>query len=310
MKRLTLMLLAALCVTMAACEKIPVDNPSGDDQDNSVPNGQGGITEDGAVDAFFSVGDTSRVRFSRGNLQYRASTGTWRFAEHQYDIIGALNDNISPTYDGWIDLFGWGTSGWQSGATCCQPFSSTTTIYDYTKNDLTGANANADWGVFNPISNGGNEPGMWRTLTDKEWIYLLKTRVTKPLNGTENARHCSATVHGVHGLILFPDAYVHPQGVPLPDSVNRRRQDTLQNRFSDSQWALMEQAGCVMLPLTGTRFGTKTSHVAETAKYWSSIHDYNEYRARVVHISPKGSFLTTYNQNYYGNPVRLAQDLR
>ena len=51
----------------------------------------------------FSVSATKKVRFSPGNLQYQASTKTWRFAEHQYDYIGDANRNISPTYSGWID---------------------------------------------------------------------------------------------------------------------------------------------------------------------------------------------------------------
>ena len=46
----------------------------------------------GALNGVFSVSPTKKVVFSKGNLQYRASTNTWRFAEHQYDIIGeAIN---------------------------------------------------------------------------------------------------------------------------------------------------------------------------------------------------------------------------
>ena len=29
------------------------------------------------------------LKFSKGNLQYRASTNTWRFAEHQWDFVGS-----------------------------------------------------------------------------------------------------------------------------------------------------------------------------------------------------------------------------
>ena len=43
------------------------------------------ITNDGAINSLFSVSDDLQVRFSRGNLQYQASTNTWRFAENQYD---------------------------------------------------------------------------------------------------------------------------------------------------------------------------------------------------------------------------------
>ncbi len=35
----------------------------------------------------FSVSATKQVKFAHGNLQYHARTETWRFAEHQYDII-------------------------------------------------------------------------------------------------------------------------------------------------------------------------------------------------------------------------------
>jgi len=52
----------------------------------------------------------------KGNLQYQATTKTWRFADQQYHVIGMDNEKISETYSGWIDLFGWGTSGYDHGA--------------------------------------------------------------------------------------------------------------------------------------------------------------------------------------------------
>lgn len=72
----------------------------------------------GAVDGLFSVSATKKVYFSKGNLQYQASTNTWRFATNQWDRIGSGNSSISSSYSGWIDLFGWGTSGYNHGATC------------------------------------------------------------------------------------------------------------------------------------------------------------------------------------------------
>ena len=150
--------------------------------------------KDGAILAEFSVSDSTKVYFSQGNLQYRASSKTWRFAEHQWDFVGdSINGNvyengvksdnakISSTYDGWIDLFGWGTSGWNSGANAYQPYSTSTVYSDYYPdgsyyNDLTGSYANADWGVYNKISNGGNQAGLWRTLTYSEWSYLISGR--------------------------------------------------------------------------------------------------------------------------------------
>ena len=70
-------------------------------------------TPTGAINDKFTINDNGdQVYFSQGNLQYQASTDTWKFAESQYDYIGDANSNISSSYDGWIDLFGWGTSGY------------------------------------------------------------------------------------------------------------------------------------------------------------------------------------------------------
>ena len=51
----------------------------------------------------FLVSDSMQVYFSPGNLQYKASTNTWRFAINPWDCIGDANNNISSTYDGWIE---------------------------------------------------------------------------------------------------------------------------------------------------------------------------------------------------------------
>ena len=52
-------------------------------------------TEEGALNGTFTInGSGDKVQFSQGNLQYRASTGTWRFAENQWDIIGAANSTF------------------------------------------------------------------------------------------------------------------------------------------------------------------------------------------------------------------------
>jgi len=120
----------------------------------------GGTVPTGAIDGQFSVSATQQVYFSKGNLRYQASTDTWKFADNQYDIVGESNSYMSSSYSGWIDLFGCGTSGYNHGAVCYQPWSTSTNNSDYyaygspTYNlyDQTGK---ADWG-YNQISNGGN----------------------------------------------------------------------------------------------------------------------------------------------------------
>ena len=175
---------------------------------------------EGAIHAMFYVSDTKRVFFSKGYLQFNptlgthtradgtTAPGTWRFAEKQtdYDIKG--DSIVSATHDGWIDNFAWGTSGWSgSGATYYQPYEGkingdvldnpegfserhpNLNVYDENQFgpqgecDLTGEYAYADWGVYNPISNGGNKPGMWRTLQADEYNFLYNNSHFSSLQG-------------------------------------------------------------------------------------------------------------------------------
>lgn len=227
----------------------------------------------GAGYALFSVGDGRQVRFSRGNLQYRASTGTFRFAERQQDYIGEGNADISPTNDGWIDLFGWGTSGWNSGAVCCQPWDTVKTDSDYCPgaswtNDLTGDYADADWAWYNAISNGGNSLHRWRTLSEDEWLYLIE--------GRENAASLcgAATVDGTYGFVILPDNWVDHGMLPafrgLPSDF------WTDNVYTSEQWNLMESSGAIFLPAAGNRTGTIPRGIAGEhvyGIYWSSTHD-------------------------------------
>lgn len=43
---------------------------------------------EGAINGLFSVSPSKKVYFSQGNLQYQASSNTWRFAEHQWNCVG------------------------------------------------------------------------------------------------------------------------------------------------------------------------------------------------------------------------------
>lgn len=59
-----------------------------DDDDWGDGNGGGGgiwnpTIIDGKLPGLFSISPTQQVQFSQGNLQYQASTNTWRFAENQ-----------------------------------------------------------------------------------------------------------------------------------------------------------------------------------------------------------------------------------
>lgn len=256
---------------------------------------------EGAICGVFSISPNEQVYFSQGNLQYQASTGTWRFAEYQYDYIGGKNRRVSPHYNGWIDLFCWGSSGWNSGVKYYQPWHQSIAVPDieskcatYTSN-LIGNYEFADWGVYNAISNGGDHTGLWRTLSSDEWRYVFFERQASTLHGNVNARFVYAKVAKVKGIIIFPDNYTHPMGVKIPILINdlmgeeeppryfnteSHKSDGKgweQNIFSDSDWKMMEKAGCVFLPAAGYRAGTsvygyKNTRWDSEGCYWSSSY--------------------------------------
>ncbi len=250
--------------------------------------------KDGAILAEFSVSDSTKVYFSQGNLQYQASTGTWKFADNQYDMIGDNNSNISSSYSGWIDLFGWGTSGYNGK----NPYMTSANYSDYGDgyNDIAGTNY--DWGVYNAISNGGNQAGQWRTLTQSEWYYVISERTdARYLRGTAN-------VNGVNGLILLPDNWTFPSDVEFTYGEDGWSQNT----YSASEWSKMEANGAVFLPAAGNRDGADVYIVGSYGYYWSSsaYDDGNAY------------FLSFYSDDVGtddldrddGQSVRLVQDVK
>lgn len=259
----------------------------------------------GILPGLFSVSATQKVQFSQGNLQYQASTHTWRFAENQYDNIGNGNSNISSSYSGWIDLFGWGTSGYNHGAVCYQPWSTSTSYSDYyaygsdtyNLNDRTGK---ADWG-YNAISNGGNTENQWRTLTNTEWEYVFNTRNTE-----SGIRYAKAQVNGINGMILLPDNW-NSSNYSL-SSTNIGDAVYISNTIFQSDWITkLEANGAVFLPAAGCRYNT-INNVGSCGYYYSAT-SYTSACAYGVY------FADTYNlwashipEQYIGESVRLVRN--
>lgn len=274
--------------------------------DDSEPRGSGNNNQtNGVIKAAFSISDSTQVYFSMGNLQYNASTSTWRFAEHQYDIIGSANKNISSSYNGWIDLFGWGTSGYNEK----YPYMTNTDSTEYGKgNNLSADHSDYDWGVYNAISNGGNTAGMWRTLTCDEWDYIIGNR--------PNAAYLfgAACVNGVNGLILLPDNWQQPLGLEFksggaeywtPDYYKTV------NDYSLSEWSKMELNGAVFLPAAGCRYGLVVDMVDDRGFYWADM--YCKYLARQLSIDCLAhplNFTPDLRSRSYGCSVRLVQDVK
>ena len=265
----------------------------------------------GKLDGVFSVAAGRTVHFSQGNLRYQASGARWRFAKRQYDVAGADNANLSSSYDGWIDLFGWGTSGWNGGATYCQPYDNNSNAEGYNPggmatSDLGGDCANADWGVYNAIENGGNTAGLWRTLTHDEWVYLLTLRNASTVAGVADARYAKASVAGVFGLLLLPDDYVHPASVAALQNINTATSSFSDNSYSEQEWSSIEKCGAVFLPVAGRRRVSNYESPQE-GRYWSATHYESSFAYATLFFSGNVNPNLT-QQRSFGFSVRLVSE--
>ena len=291
-----------------------------------VPPTPPSVVPEGALSGLFSVSPTQKVYISKGNLQYQASTNTWRFAENQWDYVGdgtygtvyengvkCNNELVSPTYNGWIDVFGWGTSGWNNGNVYYQP-------YDWQRTEdishgngygpidaegnlyeLTGDYSRADWGS-NAIANGGGQEGLWRCLKFDEWIYLSNYR-----NTVSGLRFVKALVEGEKVVVFLPDNWsLDWYSFNEPNQTDGNFSN---NIISADQWSVLEQKGAALMPVSGIRSELWMNFIGEQSHYWlstdnhSSSSDYADIMAFNDYGVGAGQSSKT-----IGNSVRLVQD--
>ena len=209
--------------------------------------------ENGILPGIFSISDSTTIHFSQGNLQYQASTNTWRFAEHQIDVIGKNKIHIYSNNDKWIDLFGWATSGFDNTALDSlainyQPWA---TSNEYNSNhpdnpfgygfslffldtididsiiidsiDIDSTNidsVNIELTIDFSIDSTNYDWGIYNSITngggqDSVWRTLTAEEWHYLIFKRNNAENLYgvATIEGVNGVILLPDNWVTPQGI-------------------------------------------------------------------------------------------------
>lgn len=243
--------------------------------------------------AGFSISSNEKIEFAPGNLQYQASTNTWRFAEHQWDFVGNAekgnvyvgetkcdNANIAADYSGWIDLYGFGTGD--------NPTNTSAVNTDYVF---------ADWGK-NIISN--DAANTWRTLTHDEWQFIFSGRANA------NKLRGKATVNEVPGFVFLPDGAEVPAGLSFSHNLEAK---CSANTYDASQWTQMEAIGAVFLPAAYFRYVTTVmANQDPQGHYWSSnTHDQNENFAWCFEFYNNDVATVHYMGRAYAMSVRLVK---
>ena len=253
----------------------------------------------GALIGQFSVSDTKKVYFSKGNLQATTTdmgtSWTWAFAEHQWSYVGdaaannAITGNKTVSANGTVDLFGWSTAENYLGIHYSDD--------GYNSGDF------VDWGSHADVTAGIGEG--WCTLSIAEWHYLFYTR-----SDAAN-KYGFATVNGVHGIIFLPDAFVDPNKNNGSDAFVGSTINWDANLYTAGNWGLMEKNGAVFLPAAGYRdWGAEVYEVGTDGYYWSSSANGDE-NANYVYFSSDYLEVDDYDTSRYcGHSVRLVRPVQ
>lgn len=134
---------------------------------------------------------------------------------------------------------------------------------------------NAAWGTA-PIAN-ASASDTWRTLTNKEWNYLLTGR-------KQADKLCAAArVGGVNGILLFPDNATIPSTIVLGfGNLDGQHRYAYVNNLSIDDLRILEKDGAVFLPAAGHRHGEEYSSAPLNADmmnlgcYWANNSSFTD----------------------------------
>ena len=232
---------------------------------------------EGAIPGFFSVSDTKKVFFSKGNLYYNGSTGTYHFEDSQT----AYPTSWDPNHVGHFY------------------YSKTASIaYAQSYSD----NNRATWDMFftnsdrktpNNSFTVEGQTGVWRILDNHDsydWIYLLNSR------GSGNKVHRSGVeVAGNHNcLVIAPDG----------NTVD------IKSSYTAEEWTAAESAyGFVCLPAAGWRSGSSFTNQDSLGGYLASSPVGNQ--AHQMYYVSFGSSVNdcAVGSRSYALSVRLVMDV-
>lgn len=164
----------------------------------------------------------------------------------------------------------------------------------------------------------------WRVLTSDEWSYLL---VDGGGVGRENANNLNALGRietgeetWQNGLVILPDGWVQPEGVPPFVTVSHGIGYD-KNSYTSAQWAIMASSGAAFLPAEGYGFNTPNNKVQDDPEtmadddgyhgsYWAA-DEHSATNAHCMRFNDKyssGDIHDLNNQDKYAYySVRLAR---
>ena len=147
----------------------------------------------------------------------------------------------------------------------------------------------------------------WHVLDKDEWTYLLVTRDEG--RAPADQRNGIGTVDGKHGLIIIPDNWIQPSGVPALTGGVSEGWNT--NSYDATQWTAMAAAGAVFLPAAGYSMdGTTAEDPEKDGTYWSSTeHESNTANGYAIQFEQTVThdLQSKHKVNYYS--VRMAKTL-
>ena len=202
---------------------------------------KGGVNTDiaGSVNAVgsepsaaFSVGPSGKVAFSKGNLCMNKHTSELRFLDEQWQTVSSSSLDAQE----WADQL---------------------SIRDW----LLRIDVNAIRDTLNPptpmpafgkskaVSNDSQGDNVWRMLSRDEWNFLLFDRQASRILDSSNARFALVYVCNQFGLLLLPDVFTYPVGLPALKNLNEDEfSSDMATHYSSSEWCLLSDAGAVFLP--------------------------------------------------------------
>lgn len=267
MKRISLIITAvAAILSGSSCGKID------DTTQSPLPSNNGNIPN-GALPGVFSVSETKKVHFSKGNLWAELDSETLHFESYQWEYEASFYHSTNH-----VSYFSWSDS--IHGA-----------IY--------GSNGDHIFCDENHKQAVDGSDEIFYAMSITEWQYLINK------DGNQNIRKdkykYGVTVCGkTNCLVIAPDDW---------DITTR----PLQASYDASSWKIAERAGLVCLPAAGHRFDTPyIGDDGKMGYYWSSSECYGKCAYDMQFCDDFNINVTFYNEDHKDTErsVRLVTEVK